>query len=277
MSDNAQQVEFWNGPAGERWASSHESLDWALSMINAAFMAFVAAKPGERVLDIGCGNATATLALSQAVGARGSATGIDISIPMLRVARERSRASSAHVEFIEADASAYKFKPAFDLIVSRFGVMFFADPEPAFANIRKGLAPKGRLAFVCWRTMPENTWAWTPLAAARNLLPPQEPMDPYAPGPFAFAEVERTLSILRDAGFTEPRAERLDTVMLLGANVDEASRFSLEVGPLARLVAEADEATRNKVRDAVRSVLGQYETPAGIAPPAACWLVSAHA
>jgi SAM-dependent methyltransferase len=275
MSDNAQQIDFWNGPAGERWASSRETLDHGLSMISAAYLSFVAAKAGERVLDIGCGSGTATLALAQTVGAGGRATGIDISAPMLRVARQRALATATNIGFIEADASTYTFRPEFDAVVSRFGVMFFADPELAFANIHKGLDGNGRLAFVCWRTMAENAWAWTPLAAARNLLPPQEPMDPYAPGPFAFAEIERTLSILRDAGFRDPHADRLDTVMLLGANVDEASRFSLEVGPLTRLLADVDEVTRSRVRDAVRGILAQYKTPAGIAPAAACWLVSA--
>src|SRR5260221_4839650 len=151
MSDNTQQIEYWNGNAGERWASSYPLLDRALSTINSAFLSFIGAESGERVLDVGCGNATATLALAQAVGDKGRVTGIDISGPMLRVARERARGSAANVEFIEADASAYTFNPDYDVAASRFGVMFFSDPEVAFANIRNALAPNGRLAFVCWR------------------------------------------------------------------------------------------------------------------------------
>ncbi|MBI3676081.1 MAG: hypothetical protein HY243_05635 [Proteobacteria bacterium] len=176
---------------------------------------------------------------------------------------------------MRADASTHDFQPVNDLVFSRFGVMFFADPVAAFANIRKALAPKGRLAFVCWRAMPENAWAAAPFMAAKDLLPPQEPMDPHAPGPFAFADGERLKAILSKAAFNNVRATKLDTVMNMGATVEEGVAESLNIGPLARAAADLDEPLREKIRARVRVALEKYVTPRGVVVPAACWLVGA--
>jgi ubiquinone/menaquinone biosynthesis C-methylase UbiE len=275
MSDNAQQVEFWNGPSGQRWASLQETTDRSLAFVTAALIPFAAAAKGERVLDVGCGCASTSLALANAVGSTGRVAGIDISAPMLAVARARAKAN-ANVGFLEADASVHVFEPEFDLVFSRFGVMFFSEPAAAFSNIRKALAPDGRLVFVCWRSMAANVWAFAPLAAARDLLPPQEPMDPNAPGPFAFADDARVRSVLEQAGFRDARVERLDTVMNLGADLAEAVQASLSIGPLSRIASQLGKATLEAVRVKVRAALAPFQTPAGIAPPAACWLVSAR-
>lgn len=273
QASNAQQIEYWNGPTGEKWAKLQERIDRNLANITAALLPFAAPRPGERALDIGCGCGTATLMLREAVGPDGATAGIDISRPMLDVARARAQAANADVAFVEADASAYDFQPVNDLVFSRFGVMFFADPAAAFANIRKALAPGGRLTFVCWRPLPENVWAAAPFAAARDLLPPQEPVDPHAPGPFALADGERTNSILSGAGFRDLHLRKLDTTMSMGADIEEAAFTALEIGPLARAAAELDEPTREKIRARVKTALASYATPAGITPPAACWLV----
>jgi len=275
QASNAQQIEYWNGPTGEKWARLQERIDRNLASITAALLPFAAPRASERALDIGCGCGTTTLMLREAVGPDGAAAGIDISRPMLDMARARAQAANADVAFVEADASAYDFQPVNDLVFSRFGVMFFADPIAAFANIRKALAPKGRFTFVCWRPLPENVWAAAPFAAARDLLPPQEPMDPHAPGPFALADGERTTSIFARAGFREVALERLDTTMSMGADVEEAAVTALEIGPLARAAAELDEPAREKIRARVKTALAPYATPAGITPPAACWLVRA--
>ena len=273
MSANDAQIEYWNGAVGERWAAFQPVLDKALGAISNSVLAFAGAKVGERVLDIGCGTGTTTYALAKAVGPSGTVTGVDISKPMLAVARARGTG----VNFREADASNHLFHSTHDLLFSRFGVMFFADPTAAFANLRKALRSHGRLAFVCWRDVKENLWASAPIGAARPLLPPQEATDPDAPGPFAFAESERLSGILTKAGYRDIRIEKLDTTMNMGASVDEAVEQALRVGPLARAAADVDDATREKVREAVRGVMGQFVTPDGIAPPAACWLVGAIA
>lgn len=274
MSDNTQQIEFWNGAVGQRWVDYQDSMDRTLSPINTALMNFAAVKSGDRVLDIGCGCGTTTMMLAEAVGPTGSVTGVDISKPMLGLAKTRTKA--ANVTYIEADASTADFKPGFTLGFSRFGVMFFADPAAAFANIRNAFAPGARLAFVCWRAMPENLWAAEPLAAARDLLPPLPAPDPHAPGPFAFADGHRLMGILMKAGFSTFNGQKLDTVMDMGP-LDEAVDISMRVGPLAAALRDIDDdALRNKIRDRVRAVLQKHVTPQGVRPGAACWLVEAR-
>ncbi|MGN6515196.1 MAG: class I SAM-dependent methyltransferase [Rhizomicrobium sp.] len=272
---NAQMIEYWNGAVGQRWAGMQERIDLMLNAITDALMPFACAASGERVLDVGCGNGTTALRLGMAVRPNGSVAGVDISRPMLEVARARAQAMNAEIAFVEADASTHDFQPVFDLVFSRFGVMFFEDPVAAFANIRKALTPKGRIAFVCWRPFAENAWASVPFAAAKHLLPEQPASDPHAPGPFALADAARTKDILTKAGFANIRIEKLDSVSNFGANLDEAAEESLRVGPLARAATDLPDETRTKIREAVKVALKPYQTGSGITPGAACWLVGA--
>ncbi len=274
---NADQIAFWNGPVGQRWADFQQRMDRTMQAITDAVIAFAAARPGERVLDIGCGAGSTTILLARAVAREGATTGIDISTPMLAVARTRAEAEKAQIAFIEADASVHEFRPVFDLVFSRFGVMFFAEPAAAFANIRRALAPSGRLAFVCWRSPQENLWASVPMMAAKELLPPQEPADPHAPGPFAFAEKDRLAAILRDAGWRDIRIDTFDGAMNVGTTLEEAARFMLSIGPLSRAAAELEESVRARIREAVSRALAPFQAPSGVTPPAACWLVGARA
>ena len=273
--NNQQQIEYWNGRAGERWADLQDSIDRNLGHITQSFVPFVNAKPGMQVLDIGCGCGTTTLTFAEAVAPGGAIAAIDISAPMLAVARARAAGMNADITFTEADASSYDFQPVFDLVVSRFGVMFFAEPAPAFRNIRRALVGGGTIAFVCWRSVLENGWAATPMGAARAFLPPQEPPDPYAPGPFAFAEKPRLESILAEAGFRDIHIEKFDGHMEMGATAEDAAREALNIGPLARAAAELDESTREKIRAAAAKAMGQYATARGVYAPVACWFVRA--
>lgn len=273
MTANAQQIEYWNGAVGERWARLQETIDASLAPITAALMPFANPRPREHVLDIGCGAGTTTYALAKAVGPEGSVTGVDISEPMLAAARARGRG----VNFRKADAATHLFHATHDLVFSRFGVMFFDDPIAAFANIRKALKPRGRLAFACWREVTANLWASAPFAAARDLVPPQPQADPFAPGPYAFADGERLGTILAKAGYQNIRIEQLDTVVVMGATPAAAAAQALNIGPLARAAAELDDATRDRIRGVAETALAGFATPDGIAPPASCWLVGAGA
>jgi SAM-dependent methyltransferase len=272
---NDQQIEYWNGRAGQNWARLQDSTDRILGGITQSFLPFAAARPGEQVLDIGCGCGTTTLTIALDLRPGGSIAGIDISAPMLAVARARASAALAEIPFMEADASTYDFQPVFDLVFSRFGVMFFDEPIAAFANIKKALAPNGRMAFVCWRSLAENIWAAAPIAAARPLLPPQEVPDPHAPGPFAFADGARVEQILKSAGFRDVAIQKFDGLMDMGETAEDAAKETMNIGPLSRASAELDEETRAKIRAAVATAMSQYKTPDGIKAPVACWFVRA--
>ena len=274
MTANEDQIKFWNEKAGQNWTIQQAWMDANMADIGDAALAFAQAGPGMAVLDVGCGTGASSLAMAQG-GAK--VTGVDISKPMLGLARERAAKAGLDISFMEADASAYPFAPVFDLIFSRFGVMFFDAPVAAFANMRKGLKPGGRIAFVCWRTPPENPWASAPLLAAKPLLPQQPPADPLAPGPFAFADPKRIEDILTQSGFSEIRIEKLDGAMTMGTDLGFFASQMLQIGPLSRAAAEVDGPTRDAIVQVVQDAMAGFVREDGqIAPPAACWLVAAR-
>ncbi len=274
---NTEQFDYWNGPVGERWASLQEKIDENLKGITGALFDFATPKAGERVLDLGCGCGTTSFMLEKIVGEKGKVVGIDISNPMLELARARAHKNHSHVTFIEADASVHNFAQfKFDLIFSRFGVMFFDDPVVGFTNIRHAMQHGARLVFVCWRAMKENDWANVPFQAALPLLPPQEQADPLAPGPFAFADAARVKTILVRSGLKDVAIEKLDAKMYMGSTVKSAAEEAMNIGPLAKAARDLDDKTRDKIRAAVENAYKKFESKDGIAPPAACWLVKAH-
>jgi len=197
QTGNAGQVAYWNGPQGKIWAKEQEKRDRDHAPMTEACLVLAAPKPGERVLDIGGGSGTTTLKLAARVAPSGEAVGIDISAPMLSVARRRAAETDQRARFIEADATDYKFEAeSFDLAFSQFGVMFFADPAASFRNIHSAMKKDGRLVFVCWRHPFENPWSAVPESAARPFLPPAPPASPDAPGRYSFANPDRVKSIL---------------------------------------------------------------------------------
>ena len=278
MSDapNASQVAYWNEAAGPTWADLQAPLDRQLAPLGRAAMAALSPRPGERLLDIGCGAGETSLELARAVAPGGEVTGVDISRPLLEVARRRAEGMPG-VRFLEGDAQTHAFEPAaFDGVFSRFGVMFFADPTAAFVNIRRAMKPGGRLAFVCWRSPAENPIMTLPMAAALAHVPaPPPPPEPGAPGPFAFADPERVRTILGDAGFTDtaltPHAAKIGS-----GDLETALGLSLRVGPLGALLREYPD-RREAVVAAVRAALAAHEGPDGVKLDSATWIVTAIA
>jgi SAM-dependent methyltransferase len=277
VTANKAQIDYWNGPIGEEWAKHNSDTDRTLREAADAALKLADARPGERALDIGCGAGVTTLLLADDVGPGGHVTGVDVSQPLLALARSRMQA--ANIDFVEADAALYPFLPDRDLIFSRFGVMFFVDPVAAFANIRKSAARDGRLAFVCWRAVEDNEWVSLPYAAARPVLPQQKPVHPHAPGPFAFADADRLHGILGAAGFSKIGIEKFDGMMNLGPSPQGASfQVTQLMGPTARALRNADDATRAKAQNAVTDALAKFQTGTqDIRLGMACWLVSAKA
>ena len=280
-SANADQAAYWNGPGGQAWASQHESVDPLIRPIGLAAADRLSDLAGKRVLDVGCGCGETTLALAERVGPAGSVLGADISATLLGVAEAAARAAGARqVRFQNVDAQTGAFDGApFDAAFSRFGVMFFADPPAAFANIRRAMKPDATLAFACWRAMEKNPFIALPMMAAAPLLPANPPPPPNAPGPFAFADGDRLAGILAAGGFSGVDIDPLD--LLLGAEpLEERVASALRIGPLAGALraADADEALMGRVAEAVRRALEPHLGEDGLVKlPAAAWIVTARA
>lgn len=270
---NAAQIDYWNAKAGETWARFQEALDRQIAPLGDAGIRALAPRAGERILDIGSGCGQTSLALAQAVGRGGSVLGLDISQPMLEVARGRAK-DQPNLAFREADAQSDDFGQAsFDAVYSRFGVMFFADPVAAFANIATKLVPGGRLTFVCWRPLAENDWMLVPLTAALPLLPPLPSSDPLAPGPFAFADPERVTAILEAAGWHSVHIVPWDEQIGSGG-LDATVDLTFRVGPLGMALRENPERVP-AVAAAVREALARFDGPEGVKLHAAVWIVQA--
>jgi SAM-dependent methyltransferase len=272
-----QQIEFWNGPQGRRWVAHQESLDRVWRPIGEAAIVRAGVVRGERVVDIGCGCGATSLELAAKVGPTGSVLGIDISAPMLARARERAqRLEVANLEFVQADASTYAFDSWADVVFSRVGIMFFRDPVAAFANLRRALRPRGRLVFVCFRDRGLNSWWSVPLAAVATVVPPEPPTPPHEPGPFSLADENRLRAVLDGSGFVGAICEPFDQDIVVGDDVNSAIEFILNAGPVARVVAGANDETRERVCAALRQPLAQHAGSDGVSLRAATWVVQAR-
>lgn len=276
---NAEQIEYWNATASAKWIDNHAELDARIGPLGRLAIDRAAPQPGERVLDVGCGCGATSLELAERVGREGVVLGVDVSAPMLELAHRRAaEAGLGALRFECADAQTHAFASGgFDAAVSRFGVMFFEDPTAAFANLRRGLRPGGRLAFVCWRPLKQNPWAALPFQAVVGVVGAPPPPEPGAPGPFALADSERVRAILAGAGFTdvaiEPREAEID--LAGGGGLDAATRFATVVGPASRLLADVDEVTRERVGESVRAALAPHARGERVPLAGAVWLVSA--
>lgn len=275
---NRDQAANWNDASGKTWAELQEMLDRLLAPFEARLIAEAAPEaPDARVLDIGCGAGATTLAMARRLGPQGLALGVDISGPLVAAARARAQAEGlANAAFVEADAQMFPFDAQdFDTVISRFGVMFFDDPEAAFANIRRALRPGGRLTFVAWRSPSENPFMIAGAMAAAPFLPEMKPPSPNAPGQFAFADGERVKRILTAAGWQGVEVAPLD----LPGEVPEADlmTYVTRLGPAGMALRDADEATRAKVREALRKAFDPYLQNGAARFTSACWLVKAHA
>jgi SAM-dependent methyltransferase len=271
----------WNGDSGERWASNLVRLDLMLEEFGDTAIRVADVQPGERVLDIGCGSGTSTFVLARQVGREGHVLGVDISEQLVNLARAAAP-DGAPVEFRCADAATAALPAeAFDLLFSRFGVMFFDDPTEAFAHMRHALKPGGRMAFVCWRSAQENDWVRVPMAAIRDIVQPA-PADPNAPGPFAFGDRDRLAGILAAAGFADIDIAPFDTSISYGrgetreAAIDDALDMAFQVGPLSRALADQSDDIRGRAAEAVRAAFADRPGETSILIDGAAWIVTAR-
>jgi SAM-dependent methyltransferase len=270
--DNAAQAEYWNTVAGETWVAHQADLDARLAPFGAILVDRACPDPGQSVIDVGCGSGATLLRLAERVGPTGRVLGIDISAPMLALAKTRTaNAGHGHVELLQVDAQTHPFEPGrYDLVASRFGVMFFADPVAAFGNLKRALRPGGALTFVAWSPMQANPWFALPLEAAVPFVGPPDPAPPRTPGPFAFDDPAYVEEILTAAGYAEVAIETVATTLTGAATAAEEAEMVCQVGPLTRLLrARApDEATRGRLVAAVTDALRPFQTAAGVRIPA---------
>ena len=269
----------WESSEGEHWATNADRYTRMLGGFGDIITTAASYRPGERVLDVGCGNGDLTLAAARAVGESGKVHGVDLSPAMLDVARARAAADGlGNISFEAADAASFAPDVAgFDVVVSRFGVMFFDDPTSAFGHIRSLMAPGGRLAFACWQDLFANDWMIVPGAAVAEVLPLPVGDDPTAPGPFAFADADRITAILGAAGFTNPAAAPATAELWMGDDAAEAAHFMRTTG-LGRAVFEG--APPDLEAEAVAratTALVPYESASGVLIGGAAWLVTASA
>lgn len=277
---NAQQITYWNEVSGPKWVALSDLIDAQIAPLGREAIDRAAPSPGERVLDVGCGCGQTTVDLARRVGPSGEVVGVDVSRPMLADAERRAAAApEAPVRFLPADAQTHPFDPgAFDLVFSRFGVMFFEDPAAAFANLARALRPGGRIVFACWQALDRNAWMRVPVAVAARHLSLPAPGDPHAPGPFAFADAERLRGLVTAAGLADVVAEPLERDLVVGAGLEMEAivDFLLQMGPTGAALRDASDELVATVRASLHEAMAPYHRGDGLVMGAAAWLVSAR-
>lgn len=279
---NVHQIADWNGRTGERWVANQARLDRMLDAYGREAIAAAAPAAGEQVLDIGCGAGAGSLEIAALVGPSGAVLGVDVSEPLVERARELA-AETANARFQVADASrALLPVQEFDLLFSRFGVMFFDEPAAAFAHMRRALKPGGRLAFVCWRGAGENDWVRLPMKAVAPIVGPPAPPSPEAPGPFSFGDRTRVERILGEAGFIDVDFTPIDHPIVFGegetrqAAIEDAVDLAFQVGPLTRALADQPDAVRQQAMPLVREAFSAKAVGEAVVIEGAGWVVTAR-
>ena len=270
------QAELWNARAGLIWVEQQQLLDRLLAPFEQQLTGIVTGSEAREVLDIGCGAGATTLAVARWLAGKGRCTGLDISAPLVEAARRRAAAEGvANAGFILGDAQRHPFVPdSFDAVISRFGVMFFEDPEAAFANLRRAMRTGGELAFVAWRSREENPFMTTAERAAAPFLPEMPAPDPDGPGQFAFADPDRMRRILA-SGWREVDIQPLDVPCALPE--PDLTTYVTRMGRVGVLLPELDPVARDRAATAIRRAFDGFTTSGVAQFNAACWLVRARA
>jgi SAM-dependent methyltransferase len=270
-----EQAKFWNGAGGDAWVAMQPVMDRMFVGIEELLAEAAAARGAKRVLDVGCGVGATTLALARRLGDGAEVTGVDISAPMVEAAKERVAFEDDPPRFLLADAASHTFEwGEFDLLVSRFGVMFFEDPVAAFAHLREAIAAGGGLRFVCWRSPEETPYLTTGARAVAHLVADMPAREPGAPGPFAFAEKARIEEVLGGAGWTGVEVEPIEIPAAFPES--DLNRYLAQIGPIGQAVREADDAKRTEVLGAARAAYQPFITGDEVRFTGRCWSVGAE-
>jgi len=237
---NSDQQTYWNSDAGLKWITYQEQLDNLMESVKARLLQRAGVRPGDQVLEIGCGTGATTRSAARQAGPDGRVTAADISEPLVGFAKNQpAETDSSPIDYLLGDAQTYPFETGqFDQMISRFGVMFFGDPVAAFENITRAVTPGGGLTFACWAALSDNPWFTIPGRAAIAQLGKPAPLPADAPGPFAFAEQDRVLQIMRAAGLQDCSAAAEGITLDYHGSAEDAARLACSVGPAVRIMQE---------------------------------------
>jgi ubiquinone/menaquinone biosynthesis C-methylase UbiE len=270
-----EQAKLWNGTAGCAWVEAQAALDRILQPFEDLLVDAVSASGARRVLDVGCGTGSTTRAIARLLGVTGDSVGVDISEQMTAAARMLAEQERVPARFICADAQTHEFEPSsFDMIMSRFGVMFFADPVRAFANLRDAAGKDATLCSIAWRSPAENPFMTTAERAAAPLLPNLQARRVDEPGQFGFADARRVRGILQDSGWTDIDIQPIDITCTFAES--ELSRYGARMGPVGTALRDVDQRTRDQVVAAVRAAFEPYVHGDEVRFVASCWKVDAR-
>jgi ubiquinone/menaquinone biosynthesis C-methylase UbiE len=280
-ANNEEAVQAWNGVLFERFVQYRRIVTEGLGAHGEVALRLHPPRPGERVLDIGCGFGDTAQRIAAVVGPKGSVLGFDAAENFIEMAREEAEAAGLdNVEFAVGDLQVTEFDRSFDFAFSRMGTMFFANPVPAMRNVRRALVPGGRLCMVVWRRKLENDWMHRAELVVERFVEEDENSDEptCGPGPFSMGDADVTSQILLSAGFEEISLRRCDTEIQIGTDLDEAVAFAMALGPageVIRLAGEEAERLQPEIAAALRVGLAEFERPDGVWAPASTWIVSA--
>lgn len=277
---NEDQAEYWGGPNGDKWVTHQQRLDTTFGALTDQLLMRAQLSAGQSVIDVGCGAGDTSLRAARAVGEGGRVLGLDLSPPMLaRANARRDEAGLTHLAFRKDDAQTAQLDGGVDRVISRFGVMFFADPVAAFTNLRAAMKPGGQLCMACWAPLSDNPWMDIPRQLAVRALGPVPMPEPGSPGPFAFEDPAHVGSILTQAGFEDVASEANRLDIWAGPTVKDAADFMTRLGPAAFVLRthEATEAQRQALaKDLVSEIAVHAASDNSVAMPGSFWIYSAR-
>jgi SAM-dependent methyltransferase len=280
---NREATEAWSGPLFETFVRFRDLVTGGLGAHGQAAMEAHPPRPGESVLDLGCGFGDTTQRLAALVSDGGEAVGIDVAEPFIEVARrEAEEAGVENVRFEVGDVQVTEFGETFDYAFSRMGIMFFANPVQALRNVRAALTPGGRLCAVVWRRKLDNEWVRrAELVVDEYLEHPDETDEPTCgPGPFSMANADTVSEQLKIAGFEQITLQRCDLPLKIGRDLDHAVEFNMSLGPageVLRLWEDRVDEIRPKIAAELREALAEFVGPDGVFAPASTWIIGARA
>ena len=274
MRAMTDSIKYWNGIGGLAWVDLQSVVDDVFQPFTDLLIEACTPDSVRSVLDVGCGAGGTTLAAARRLGAPGRCVGIDVSEPLIAAARARADHERSAARFVVGDAETYELEPgSFDLVMSRFGLLFFDNPVRAFANLRRAAAAHGKLRFVAWRGPSDNPFLTTPERAVAQIVPNLEARQPDKPGAFAFADRDAGFRILADSGWSDIAIQPIDVACTLSE--PDLMRYFARIGPLGRVFPALDEVARARVIDMVRTACEPYVHGTEVRFTAACWLVHA--